>query len=211
MVVALITGAARGIGLELVRRCAMHYRVVATCRKASDELRAIKKIQIVEGVDIREFKVPEGIERVDLLINNAGIYPREHTDEKAMLEAFEVNALGSLHVAETVLPLIPDRGKMVFISTRVASIEDNASGSRYAYRMSKTALNMGVRDLAKRFAPKNIAVGILHPGHVSTDMTSNKGSISVSESVDGLMKQMALLSMERSGRFFHANGEELPW
>ena len=93
----------------------------------------------------------------------------------------------------------------------MGSIADNDSGGSYGYRMSKAALNSAGVSLAKDLHPHGIAVAILHPGYVRTEMTGNSGLIDVDESVTGLLKRIDELSLENSGTFWHTNGEVLPW
>lgn len=102
-------------------------------------------------------------------------------------------------------------GKIALISSRMGSIGDNASGGHYGYRMSKAALNAAGVSLARDLAPHRIAVAILHPGAVRTDMTAGTGMLEVDESVRGLLARIDELTLETSGRFAHQNGEELPW
>ena len=90
------------------------------------------------------------------------------------------------------------------------SIEDNTSGGSYGYRMSKVAVSMAGKSLAVDLKPQGIAVGILHPGLVSTDMTGNQG-IPASEAAAGLLKRIEELNLENTGSFWHAKGEILPW
>jgi NAD(P)-dependent dehydrogenase (short-subunit alcohol dehydrogenase family) len=98
------------------------------------------------------------------------------------------------------------------MTSRMGSIADNTSGGSYGYRMSKAALNMAGRSLAVDLKPKGIAVAILHPGLVATRMINfNPNGISPQQSVEGLLKRIDALTLETSGSFWHANGEELPW
>jgi NAD(P)-dependent dehydrogenase (short-subunit alcohol dehydrogenase family) len=220
MTTAVVTGANRGIGLELCRQ--LHARgtdVIAVCRKPSPELESLG-IRIESGIDVAsEPAVTElarrlaGIE-VGILINNAGILRHEGLDSMdfaAIREQLEVNALGPLRVTHALLPLMGRGSKIALVTSRMGSIADNSSGGAYGYRMSKAALNAAGVSLARDLQARGIAVVILHPGYVRTDMTRGHGMIDAAESASGLLARIDELSVETSGRFLHENGEELPW
>ena len=101
--------------------------------------------------------------------------------------------------------------KVGIITSRMGSIADNDSGGSYAYRMSKAAVNAAGKSLSIDLKPKGIAVAILHPGWVRTDMTGHGGLIDADESAKGLLDRMAELNLDNSGTFWHMNGEVLPW
>jgi len=216
----LITGANRGIGLSLCKHYqAMGDTVIAVCRNSSAALNSLG-VTIIEGLDLAK---PETITtltsaladtRVDLLINNAGILRDERLgalDFKTIQEQFTVNTLGPLRVTEQVLNNLVDGAKVAFITSRMGSIEDNTSGGRYGYRMSKCALNAAAMSLSHDLAPRNISVAILHPGLVGTDMIGGHGNVTPDEAATQLSERIAALAMDNSGTFWHANGEVLPW
>ena len=97
------------------------------------------------------------------------------------------------------------------MTSRMGSIEDNTSGGSYGYRMSKAAVNMAGASLAHDLRERSIAVALLHPGYVMTDMTGGKGLVSAAQSAAGLIQRMDELTLETSGGFWHAQGERLPW
>ncbi|MEC9318776.1 MAG: SDR family oxidoreductase, partial [Pseudomonadota bacterium] len=101
--------------------------------------------------------------------------------------------------------------KVALITSRMGSIGDNGSGSRYGYRMSKAALNAAGKSLAIDLKDKAIAVVLLHPGYVQTEMVGGRGDISPATAAERLMQRIDELTIETSGSFFHSNGEELPW
>ena len=101
--------------------------------------------------------------------------------------------------------------KVALITSRMGSIADNSSGGSYGYRMSKAALNAAGRSLAIDLAARGIAVGLLHPGYVRTDMTGGSGNVEASEAAAMLVARIDELDAAKSGSFRHANGEELPW
>ncbi|MDX1559073.1 MAG: SDR family oxidoreductase [Marinobacter sp.] len=216
----VITGANRGIGLELAR----HYAgegcdVIGVCRETSPELTEIAA-RIVVGVDVT---TEDGIRKltdelkgqsIDLLINNAGLLQDEKLgsiDFDSIRTQMEVNAYAPLRVAEALASQIPAGGKIANITSRMGSIADNDSGGRYGYRASKAALNAFGKSLAMDLKPKGIAVAQLHPGYVQTRMVNFGGLITPEESAKGLAARIEGLNLENTGSFWHSNGEELPW
>ena len=220
MATICITGANRGIGFELSRQ----YRergdhVVAVCRSGSTELEA-DGAEVVSGIDVADSaavnQLADRLEgrRIDILINNAGILSDESLDDldfDRMRRQFEVNSLGPLRVTAALRNNLGRGSKVAIVTSRMGSIEDNTSGGRYGYRLSKAAVNMAGRSLARDLEKNGVAVAILHPGFVRTDMTDRQGLVDAPESAAGLMARIDQLSMESSGSFWHANGEELPW
>jgi NAD(P)-dependent dehydrogenase (short-subunit alcohol dehydrogenase family) len=215
----LITGANRGIGLELCRQLADRGdEVIAVCRVASKQLSALN-LRVIEGVDVsatesvRGLQNQAGIDGLDWLINNAGILSvesLESLDFEAMERQFRVNALGPLRVTAALLPKLGPGSKVGIITSRMGSVEDNTSGGYYGYRMSKAAVNMAGMSLARDLEERCIAVALLHPGMVATDMTGGRG-VTPEQSAGGLIKRMDALAMTDSGSFWHAEGERLPW
>jgi NAD(P)-dependent dehydrogenase (short-subunit alcohol dehydrogenase family) len=215
-----ITGANRGIGLELARQYAERGdRVVAACRRPSPQLEGLA-VEVVTGVDVADDRSLAGLSealrdrRLDVLVNNAGVLTRESLDDldfDRMRRQFEINSLGPLRVTKAVRPSLARGSKIAIITSRMGSIEDNTSGSRYGYRMSKAAVNMAGRSLAHDLRPEGISVAILHPGFVRTEMTGGEGLVDPPESAAGLIARIDELTLESSGSFWHANGEKLPW
>ena len=154
-----------------------------------------------------------GGEKLDWLINNAGILSVEALDNpdiKAMERQFRVNALGPLQVTAALLENLPRGAKVGIVTSRMGSIDDNTSGGYYGYRMSKAAVNMAGKGLARDLEGRGVAVALLHPGMVSTDMTGGQG-IPVEQSASGLIQRMDALDISDTGSFWHAQGERLPW
>ncbi|QFS88728.1 MULTISPECIES: SDR family oxidoreductase [Marinobacter] len=218
--VVVITGANRGIGLELARHYAgQGCEVIGVCRQSSDELSEVAK-QVIEGVDVT---TDAGIEKltsalvgksISLLINNAGLLQDEqlgNIDFDSIRTQMEINAYAPLRVTEALVPQIREGGKIANITSRMGSIADNDSGGRYGYRASKAALNAFGKSLAVDLKPRGIAVAQLHPGYVKTRMVNFGGLITPEESAKGLAERIANLSLENTGSFWHSNGEELPW
>jgi NAD(P)-dependent dehydrogenase (short-subunit alcohol dehydrogenase family) len=216
----IITGANRGIGLELCRMLTHRgSSVTALCRQSSADLEALP-VTIRDGYDVTDSvavaafakEVPES--SIDLLINNAGILSSQsldHMDFDAMREQFEVNALGPLRVTCSLLPKLRHGAKIALVTSRMGSIADNDSGGSYGYRMSKAALNIAGKSLAIDLKSRGIAVAILHPGYVRTEMTGQSGLIDPEESATGLLDRIHELTLETSGSFWHTNGEILAW
>lgn len=216
----IITGANRGIGFELAKQYSeAGYSVTAVCRNNSKQLTELD-VDIIEGIDVTKtsdlmrMKESLGGTRVDILINNAGLLNHDELGEldSRMLRAqYEVNAIAPLRVTETLLDNLEGGSKVALITSRMGSIDDNGSGSRYGYRMSKAALNAAGKSLAIDLKDKAIAVVLLHPGYVQTEMVGGRGDISPATAAERLMQRIDELTIETSGSFFHSNGEELPW
>jgi len=221
MATIVITGANRGIGLELAKQYqARRDHVIAAVREASAELSGAD-IETIEGVDVTDDASVERLvaalegRDIDVLINNAGILLARETIEDlnwdGIRQQFEVNTLGPMRVTRALLPHLKDGGKIAIVSSRVGSIADNTTGGRYGYRISKTAVNMAGVCLAHDLRDRGIAVVLLHPGYVRTGLTGMSGDIDADESARGLIARIDETNMERTGTFWHANGSELPW
>ena len=215
----LITGANRGIGLELCRQLqGRGETVIAVCRQASPELETLG-VRIESGVELSNESAIAALggRLGDLLLDgailNAGILEADDLPSlqaESVLRQFEVNALAPLLLARALLPHLGEGSKLALITSRMGSIDDNGSGGYYGYRMSKVALNMAGRSLAIDLRPRGIAVAILHPGMVATRMVGFSG-IPPQEAARGLVARIDAWSPATSGDFFHANGEPLPW
>ncbi len=215
----VISGANRGIGLEMARQLSDRGdTVIALVRTSSSELDALG-IEVVTGIDVTEDDLSGLTERfttrhIDVLINNAGLLQRTTLADlnlDAMRRQFEVNTLGPIKLTAALLPSLSTGSKVVHITSRMGSIEDNDSGSHYGYRMSKAALNCASKSMSVDLASQGIAVCVLHPGWVRTDMTGHNGLIDADESARGLIERVDALTMESTGGFWHQNGERLPW
>jgi NAD(P)-dependent dehydrogenase (short-subunit alcohol dehydrogenase family) len=224
MTTILVTGAGRGIGLEFARQyAAAKAEVIACCRNPAKagELKA-------QGVKVMELDVgsPESAARlavalkskpIDILINNAGVYgPKNQSaiesDYEGFLETFRINSVGPLMVSQAlrVNLLAGHDKKLAVLTSKMGSISDS-SGGVLAYRASKAALNMIMDGVAKSWARDGVAVAILHPGWVKTDMGGPGAAIGVEESVRGLRSRIAELSLANSGRFLDYKGAEIGW
>jgi NAD(P)-dependent dehydrogenase (short-subunit alcohol dehydrogenase family) len=215
----LITGTNKGIGLQLCAQLkARGDDVIAVCRIPSPELSELG-VRIIDGIDvsnaesINRLKSELAGQELDVLINNAGILKDDSfgsLDYEEMVEQYRVNTLGPLRVTEALVDNLKNGSKVAIVSSRVGSIDDNSSGGHYGYRASKTAVNQIGTNLKHELMPRGIAVVMLHPGLVATEMTGGRG-ISPSESARGLIERIDALDTETSGSFWHAEGYELPW
>ena len=195
--------------------------VFAACRSASKELEGIgKNVTVVSGVDVAKADAADLIAKalgdatIDVLLHNAGIlHPGglDTLDVDSMKQQFEVNAFAPIRITKGLVDRLASGSKVAVMSSRAGSIADNGSGGLYGYRMSKAALNMGAVSLTRDLAPKGVLVGILHPGFIRTEMTGGNGNDDPPAAAKGLIARIDELNAERNGRFFHANGEELPW
>ena len=219
----VITGANRGIGFELTRQLlAKSYACYGLCRQTSSDLSGTSAV-VIDKVDVTDLNSIQAVcdqlpDQIDILINFAGFFSLQGLDDlstscglEEMDRQFQVNSLGPLRVTAVLRDKLVSGSKVVMITSRMGSVDDNDSGSSYGYRMSKTALNSASKSLAIDLKPHEIAVGIFHPGWVRTDMTGGTGHLDASESAALLIERVEALALSNSGVFFHANGDVLPW
>ncbi len=232
MKTVLITGTNRGIGLEFVRQYAQdNWRVLACTRDPSSagELNRLVS-QFPEAVQVHALDVADHAqigqlskklvsEKIDLLINNAGVYPVargagfHQIDYDAWAYAFEINTMAPLKMADAFFAQIAksEMKKIVTITSKMGSVADNHSGGSYVYRSSKSAVNNVMKSLAIDLEAKNVIVALLHPGWVRTDMGGPNGLISAEKSVTGMRQVIAELIHTDSGKFFAFDGQVIPW
>ena len=219
----LVTGSSRGIGLELCKQLNERGdQVIATCRQSTDALAAMD-VEVLENVDVSDPKSLKLLStrlkerKIDWLINNAGVLQSFSLDDLDMScianfkKMFDVNSLGPLLATKLLLKHLGSGSKVGLITSRMGSIADNDSGGSYGYRMSKAAANAAGKSLAIDLKSQGIAVGILHPGYVRTDMTGHSGLMDADESVIGLIERMDNLNLTNTGSFWHTNGDLLSW
>ena len=215
-----VTGANRGIGLEMVRQLRERGdEVVAICRQSSDALEQTGA-QVVASIDVSESSSVAPLAReigepLDMLINNAGVLDPESLGEAGWEDSirrqFEVNSLGPLRVTLALSSLLSRGSKVGIVSSRVGSLADNSSGGHYGYRMSKAAVNMAGVNLAHELKSRGVAVFLLHPGYVRTGMTGGRGSKDAASAGRELIALMDRLTLADTGTFWHADGYPLPW
>lgn len=220
MASVLITGANRGIGVALARHFAGRGdSVIGVCRRSSEALEATGA-RVERDVDVTSDAAVAALARkvdersLDLLVLNAGVLRDDDLDSVALDDVraqLEVNAIAPLRVARALRGALRPGGKLAVMTSRMGSIGDNGSGGYYGYRMSKAALNAMAMSLARDLRAARIAVAVLHPGYVKTDMTDQQGNLTAEESARLLVERIDGLTLETSGTFWHANGQILPW
>lgn len=224
----VITGANRGIGLELARQIAARGDFVeagAREPEAAAELRAIAAREparvrvhtcdVASDTSVRAFASAVGEVAVDVLINNAGVKGKrqalEDLDLEDAIRAIDTNALGAVRVTRALLPSLR-RGagrRVAHISSGLGSISDNTTGDAYAYRMSKAALNMASKSMAVDLRGEGIISVVLNPGWVKTDMGGPSAPTPVEESVRRMLGIIDALTLEQSGSFIDYRGHTI--
>ncbi len=226
----LITGAARGIGLELVRQYAAAGWQVHACARDLNAAPELLRLAQRQGnvccypLDVTSDPQIAGLvsalagEALDLLIHNAGYYGPSgvalgNIQRQVWRQVLEINTLSPLLLTQALLPNLRagQLKKIAFLSSKVGSIEDNSGGAGYYYRSSKTALNQVVKSLSIDLAGEGIQVLALHPGWVKTAMGGPNALITPQESVTGLRRMIDALDPQRNGRFYDYAGNEIPW
>ena len=177
------------------------------------DVRVIDNIDVADGDDVAKLVTKLDGADLDVLINNAGILRSdtiENVDFEHMLEQYRVNTIGPLRVTRALRSNLKEGSKVGIVTSRVGSIEDNSSGNNYGYRASKAAANMVGMNLRHDLESSGIAVALLHPGLVATDMTGGNG-VPARDAARGLIARMDELSLDNTGGFWHAEGYPLPW
>lgn len=220
MATVVVTGANRGIGLEFVKQYLLKGdEVIALCRNTSDELsntgaKVVDKVDVSKSECLEEILPTLSTLKIDLLINNAGVLTNEtleHMSAGDLEYQFRVNAIGPLVLTQMLRHQLVKGAKVALITSRMGSVTDNTSGGRYGYRMSKAALNIAGMSLAHDLKKQEVAVALLHPGYVQTEMVNNNGDISAAVAVQRLIQRIEGLNLSNTGTFWHSNGEVLPW
>jgi NAD(P)-dependent dehydrogenase (short-subunit alcohol dehydrogenase family) len=227
----LVTGANRGIGLELVRQhAAAGWRVYACCRQPERAVElnrlaagargqvSVHPLDVTNAGQIAALPAILGGQPLERLINNAGIYGQDdagfgNTDVRAWLETFHVNSIAPLKIMEALLEQVARsrRRVMACVSSKMGSMADNRSGGSYVYRSSKAALNAVVMSAAVDLRRRGIVVVALNPGWVKTDMGGPNAEITTAESVGALRAILDRLGPVDSGRFIDVDGTTIPW
>ncbi len=224
----VITGANRGIGLELAKHYRqLDYTVIGICRESSEELDDLADM-VISDIDVRSAEsvgmVAEVLastlinsdsgQQIDILINNAGVFLNEtlkQMDFDSIQTQLEINAIAPLRITHAFQSMLWEGSKVAMITSRMGSVSDNGSGAYYGYRASKAALNAFGKSLAIDLKPKGVAVALLHPGFVQTRMVGFNGDITPTQAAAGLAQRIEELNLENTGSFWHSNGDLLPW
>jgi NAD(P)-dependent dehydrogenase (short-subunit alcohol dehydrogenase family) len=229
---AIVTGANRGIGLELVRQLKARGDEVEACARQPAEAEALKalagdrvRLHALEVTDDRSVRALanalEGV-AIDIVFNVAGVYGgpgqsvRQMADDLALgdvARTYDVNAMGPLRVAVALLPNVRLGAikKLVHVTSGMGSIDDNTSGGYYAYRMSKAALNMMSKSLAVDLKREGIASYVINPGWVQTDMGGRSAPTRVEDSVKAILREVDRATLADSGAFLDYKGGRLTW
>ena len=226
----LITGANRGIGLELTEQYAQDgWQVIACCRNPADaeQLKALTRGDVaveVYALEVTDYEQMANLASqlshrpIDILLNNAGLYGPKgagfgEVDAQTWRNVLEVNTIAPLMLAQAFVEQVAaSQQKLIaVISSKVGSIADNSSGGSYIYRSSKTAVNQVVKSLSIDLAARDIAVISLHPGWVQTEMGGPNAEISTNTSVSGLKDILQSAGLAQSGQFFDFDGSNIPW
>lgn len=220
----LVTGANRGIGLEYARQFAdKGYRVIGTARDPgkAEELAAVANR--VEALDVSDAASVAALakrldgEAIDILVNNAGVFDRsdvsiDKVDFAQMEQTLAVNTLGPLRVIQALMPNLRQgqRKLIVNMSSQLGSI-GGSTGTWYAYRTSKAALNQITKTLSVELAREGFVCVVVHPGWVRTDMGGSAATYSPEESVSGLVGLIEKLGPADNGHFYDFQGKVIPW
>ncbi len=223
MPTCLILGAARGIGFELARQYAADgARVIASYRHPEDGAVLAKMCARTLRLDVLEDGWAEELavladESIDLAIIVAGIVgPRSDGLMAPMAEDFDAVMRTNVRTAMQAIPalaqsLIASGGKLAVVSSRMGSIGNTASASRWLYRASKAALNSVLKSASIDLGTCGVVCMALHPGWVRTDMGGSEADLGVQESVASMRRVIAAANRSHNGRFLNYNGEQLEW
>lgn len=222
MPTALILGASRGIGHELVRQYrADGWRVIATARQPQDLDQLTRLGAEAHQLDVTDAEAIAGLgwklddEKIDTAWLVAGVYgPRDdgfptQDDFDAVMHT---NVLAAMRLLPIVAPLVAStRGKLGVLSSRMASIGGRTGTTGSLYRASKAALNSVLRDTALTFGPQGATCIAFHPGWVQTDMGGSAAAISAEQSVRELRATLANAQPDANGTFLNHDGDPIPW
>lgn len=220
----LVTGANRGLGLEFARQYReAGWQVIGTARNpdAADELKAlgvrVMPLDVASQDSVDSLAAALGGEPIDLLINNAGIFPRvgkiAEIDFEDYQRTLEVNTVGPVRVTRALLPNLR-QGKLKIIaglSSNLGSIAENERGNFYGYRESKAALNMFTKTLAAELGSDGFICIVLTPGWVQTDMGGPNAPLQPADSIAGMKAVLDKLTPADNGTFWSYDGSQMPW
>jgi NAD(P)-dependent dehydrogenase (short-subunit alcohol dehydrogenase family) len=225
----VITGANRGIGLELAKQaakkgahviCGVRTPAKATALKDALGLKGeILELDVSEDASVRQFAdaLRTRVKHVDVLINNAGITFEtdasgvEVLESEMVLKTLNTNTVGPIRMTKALLPFLKaaTTPKVATVSSLMGSLTDNKSGGAYAYRMSKAAVNMFMKTFS--LDETGVIAISLHPGWVKTDMGGSAAPLEANKSAEGIWTVIETCTASDSGKFFNHAGRELPW
>ncbi|MTI09194.1 SDR family oxidoreductase [Curvivirga aplysinae] len=221
----LLTGANRGIGKALAETyVADGWDVIGTCRDTSNvNIKGVQfyPLEVTEEDSIEQLKQVLAGHPIDILWNNAGVYldrgkKLDQLTNKQWLETFHINTIAPIRLASAFMGNVEksERKVMAFTSSQMGSITRNGGGA-YAYRSSKSALNMAVNCLSQEVEASGTSCVVLHPGWVQTDMGGSEADITVETSAMGMKNVVDPIGPERqnsyNGLFFNYDGSQIPW
>lgn len=220
----LITGANRGIGLELARQySADNWQVIGTARQpeAAQDLQAldvqIVQLDVTDQASVERLAADLDGQAIDVLINNAGILTMTRSISEISFEDFDrviaVNTVGPIRVTQALLPNLRagEMKKIINTSSVAGSIARKTNAGPYGYNESKAALNMFTRSLAAELKPEGFICIVIHPGWVQTDMGGANAQVTVPDSASGIRSVIENLTAEGNGEFWTFDGQHLPW
>ena len=226
MPTVLLTGAARGLGLDFTKQYAERGWKIHACARRADGLKGIQgdihhhKLEVTDYKAVKALSKKLSGEAIDLLICNAGVGGGREDDGQSLGEfdadkmrrIFEINTLAPLMMAEAFVEQVArsQQRKLVAITSILGSLANN-NGGRYAYRASKTALNMEWNCLAQDLGGRGIICVALHPGWVQTDMGGPGAPLTIAQSVPAMVKTIDGFTAWHNGRYIQYDGAELAW
>lgn len=218
----LITGANRGLGLEFVRQyAAQGWEVLATVRDplagraASDAGAKVFVADMADEGSIARLKASLAGVGLDIVLANAGVYGDKQgfgaVDAAEFHKVITTNVLGPLKLAEALADQMAGQKVFAALSSLMGSVAENSSGGFYAYRASKAALNMVIKNLSLDLKDRGITVLALSPGWVRTDMGGANAPLSPEQAIAGMRTVLDGADLSQTGKFIHYDGRELPW
>ena len=230
MATILVTGANRGLGIEFVEQYLNEgNEVIATYRNENSSIDLIEmgnersnlkllQLDVSSNKSLNSFAENLGNLPIDIFINNAGVYgPRNssfgNVDEENWIPAIKVNTIAPILMTQLIIKNIRSGAdkKLIYITSKMGSIDDNKGGGAYVYRSSKTALNAVVKSLSVDLENEGIVVALIHPGWVKTDMGGPNALIDKDTSVRGMNEVISNLDISSTGNFYNYDGSIIPW
>ncbi len=231
-IVTVVTGAGAGIGSEICRILLERGETVIGCprRPGSDKLAALSRehgdrfhevlmdVADDDSIERAAGEIGTRVDHVDRLFNNAGFYPKNEgslgdLDRNTLGKAFQVNAVGPLKVTSALLPLLRkgSEKRLAQITSLMGSITDNSSGRSYSYRLSTTALNMAVKNLAHELGHEGFIAVAIHPGWVQTNMGGSMAPLPLGPASEEVVRLALEATPEQNGTFLGPGGKVLPF